>query len=892
MDNRPDPDELLRAAGRVVPSRGRLKIFFGYAAGVGKTYAMLEAAHAAQQGGADVLVGYVEPHTRPDTLKLLEGLPQLPLLRIVHQGVTLGEFDLDAALLRRPQLILVDELAHTNAEESRHFKRYQDVEELLRAGIDVYTTVNVQHLESLNDIVASITGVIVRERVPDRVFDGADQVELVDIEPEELIGRLHAGQVYRKSQAERALHHFFTLENLVALRELALRRTADRVNRTAARIQPSKGHYTEEHLLICLSPAPSNAKVIRTAARMCEAFHGVFTALYVNTGDGEVMGEQDRLRLTAHRRLAEQLGARIVNVYGDDVPAQIAEYARISGVSKIIMGRPRMRRRLLPGRASYVERLTELASDIDIYIIPDADSAPVRRSKRRRRRARPTPMDALKCLGLMAAATLVGLIMDALGASETNIITVYILGVMLSALTTQNHLLSIAASAASVLIFNGLFTDPRLSFWVNDPGYLITFAVMFASAFITSTLAVKIQRQTRQQAMKAHRTEVLLETSQMLQRARSREDILAQAAHQLIKLFDKTIVVYPLKEDAPPRVYRAEDDDRPEDYFFTPDERGVAAWVQRNGKHAGVGTGTLPGARCLYMAVRNHEEVFCVMGIALSSASELDAFDRNLMVAMLGEVALALEIDEVNEDRNQIALQARQEQLRANLLRAISHDLRTPLTSISGSADMLMKNSAVLDGGQKQQLYTDIYDDAVWLVNLVENLLSITRIENGSMHLHLQPELLDEVIQEALQHVNRHKTEHALSMSLEDDLLMARMDPRLVVQLIINLVDNAIKYTPQGSSIQLSARRDGGFARVEVADDGPGIDEATKAHLFDMFYVQSNVRSDGRRGLGLGLSLCKSIAAAHGGELTVRDNLPHGAIFSFTLPIEEATSHE
>lgn len=373
-EQRLDPDQLLTRIKGEKPkeSRGRLKIFFGYAAGVGKTYAMLEAAHAAKDAGVDVVAGYIEPHTRPATLGLLDGIERLPPLTLSYKGVALREFDLDGAIARRPQLILVDELAHTNAEGCRHRKRYQDIEELLKAGVDVYTTVNVQHIESLNDIVASITGVIVRERVPDSVFDSADQVKLVDIEPDDLIERLSEGKIYASDQAHRALGHFFTRENLVALREIALRRTADRVNRIAERGKPlGADYYTEEHILICLSSSPSNAKVIRTAARMAGAFHGSFTALFVETpGTAELDGE-NRGRLRENLRLAEQLGAHIATVYGEDIPAQIAEYAKVSGVSKIVIGRSNNRKGLFARRQNLVERLTVLAPNIDIHIIPD-----------------------------------------------------------------------------------------------------------------------------------------------------------------------------------------------------------------------------------------------------------------------------------------------------------------------------------------------------------------------------------------------------------------------------------------------------------------------------------------------------------------------------------------
>lgn len=422
---RANPDEILHRIKKEsnIESRGHLKIFFGYAAGVGKTYAMLKAAHAAKRRGLDIVVGYVEPHTRPQTLALLDGLEQLPTLTVSHKGISLHEFDLDGAIKRAPQLILVDELAHTNAEGCRHSKRYQDVEELLRAGIDVYTTVNVQHIESLNDMVASITGVTVRERVPDHLFDDADQVELVDIEPEELIDRLHAGQIYQEAQANRALEHFFSIENLTALREIALRRCADRINKMSEKVKSARGsgYFTDEHILICLSSSPTNAKIIRTAARMADAFKGSLTALFVETPEFASMSEANKQQLRSNIHLAQQMGAAIETVYGDDIAFQIAEFARLSGVSKIVMGRASARRKFF-GKPSLTERLTNAAPNLDIYIIPDKATTAYRRPKRTQ--AKPLHFswaDLLKTLLILAACTAIGYLFELLGFSEANI---------------------------------------------------------------------------------------------------------------------------------------------------------------------------------------------------------------------------------------------------------------------------------------------------------------------------------------------------------------------------------------------------------------------------------------------------------------------------------------
>lgn len=876
--------------------RGRLKIYFGYAAGVGKTSAMLKDAHDAKKDGFDVVAGYIEPHARPETIALLEGLEALPPLEIAYKGVALKEFDLDGALLRRPELILVDELAHTNAEGCRHKKRYQDVEELLRAGIDVFTTVNVQHIESLNDVVTSITGIAVHERIPDSVIDSADQIELVDIEPDELIERLQRGKIYRGEQAKRALTHFFTKEKLIALREIALRRTADKVDRIAARNgEPSKtgGSYANEHILVCLSSAPSNAKVIRTAARMADAFHGVFTALFVETPGTQELEGKRREALRENLRLAEQLGAQIATVYGEDIPAQIAEYAKASRVSKIVMGRSaHMGRRLT--KSNFVDRLTSLAPNLDIYIIPDLQSSFQGRKLSLAKPPELSAADAAKSVGILILCTLIGLWFDFLGFREANIITIYILGVLLNAVVTRGRVYSVVSSALSVLVFNFFFTTPRFTFQAYSSDYPVTFLVMLAASLITSTLTRRIKEQARQSAQKAYRTEVLLETSRKLQQAGDQSEILSETARQMVKLLDRSVIFYSERQNtlSKPLVFSKEGSEADPRSYLGVDERAVAEWVYKNNKRAGATTNTLSAARCLYLAVRGKDRVLAVAGIVMEKETPLGAFEKSLMIAMLGECALALEKERLNETQKQISMQMQQEQLRANLLRAISHDLRTPLTSISGNAGILMGNSRVLNEAQKQSLYTDIYDDSLWLINLVENLLSITRIDNGTLNLDLQPELLDDVVAEALRHINRKSAEHRIETRLDDEFLMARMDARLIIQVLINIVDNAVQYTPPGSRIVISARREKQAVLVEISDDGPGIPDEAKARLFEMFYTADNVRGDGRRGLGLGLSLCKSIVEAHGGKIYVRDNVPHGTVFCFTLQAQEVDLHE
>lgn len=891
QQQRPDPQQLLHHIHEQQEheSHGKLKIFFGYAAGVGKTYAMLKAAHQARQDGRDVVVGYVERHVRPDTLALLDGLEQLPCKEVVYKGVTVREFDLDAALERKPQIILVDELAHSNAAGSRHTKRYQDVEELLRAGIDVYTTVNVQHLESLHDLVASITGIAVSERFPDHVFDSADQVELVDIEPEDLIVRLQKGKVYQSGQAQRALNHFFTRENLAALREIALRRTADRLNRTAQRLGNEMGARAGEHILICLSSSPSNAKVIRTAARMSEAFHSGFTALFVETPETKELKGENLKRLRDNLRLAEQLGAQVATVYGEEPAVQIAEYARISGVTKIVLGRTNHRHSLFFRGKSLADRLTDLVGSIDIYIIPDAQ--PLYKKKFKFHHTDEPWFrwrDFCKTLLVVLLATAIGFGFYAVGLRDANIITIYILGVLITAVWTQGHLYGAIASFLSVLAFNFFFTDPRFTLHASAPDYPVTFLIMLIASVISSTLAARVKKQARQSAQKAYYTELLMSSSQKLQSGKGEQEILALAARQLSILLERPVLYALAKQQAELEFY-AEPKEQAGRILpsLSADERGVANWVVRNNKRAGATTNTLAGAQNLYLAVRGIKGVMGVVGIPTKYYPPFEVFEKNLTIAILNECGLILERKRLGDEKQAYELETQQERLRANLLRAISHDLRTPLTSISGNAGVLMEKSILLDDDKKQELYRSIYDDSMWLYNLTENLLSITRIENGTMHLQTNAELLDEVFREALSHLDSHAREHNISVELPDDLLMARMDVRLIIQVIINIVNNAIKYTPAGSHIVLRAEKQKSMVAVSIADDGPGVPDAQKEHLFDLFYTASRGKPDNRRGLGLGLNLCRSIVTAHGGEITATDNTPHGMVFTFTLPLEE-----
>ena len=865
---------------------GKLKIFFGYAAGVGKTYAMLEAAHEAKRRGIDIVCGYIEPHTRPDTLRLVSGLECLDKLEVKYNNIVLKEFNLDLALKRHPKIILVDEFAHTNAKGLRHDKRYQDIEELLNNGIDVYTTVNVQHIESLNDIVSAITGITVREKIPDYIFDRADEIKIIDIEPKDLIDRINKGKVYKAKQATRAINNYFTLENLTALREIALRRCADQVNNVSekAKIKKHDDYYTNEHILVGLSSSPSNAKIIRTAARIAQVFKGYFTAVFVETPEYPSMSKENKDRLLENIKLAETLGARIETIYGDNIPFQIASIAKSLGISKIVIGRSAAINNKLFKKQTLVERLISYAPQIDVYVIPDVNNSRNYYDHKLFTSPRKLIQDILATLISVTAATLIGLLFKHLGFKESNIIMIYVLGVVINSVFTVNRGISIISSILAVMLFNFFFTEPYFSLKAYDSNYPITFIIMFLTAFLTSTLAVRLKNHAKKSASAAYRTKILLETNQSLQHARDKDEIFSVAAKQLIDLTKRDIITYKAMDNhlCTPEVYHADPDNK--EMYQDPNEMAVVTWVYKNNKHAGAFTNTLSNAKCLYLAIRSNNEVFGVIGISRGSEA-LDSNQKSIMLSILGECALALENEKNRMEKEEAAIIAKNEQLRANLLRAISHDLRTPLTSISGNASTLLNNEERLDKETKNKLFIDIYDDSMWLINLVENLLSVTRLEEDKLNLKLTTELLSDVIDEAMKHISRKSLEHQIIKDYDEELIFAKMDARLIVQVVINIVDNAIKYTPKDSIIKISARKEANEAAIYISDNGDGIPDLVKPRIFDMFYSGANNISDSKRSLGLGLSLCKSIITAHGGSISCYDNKPKGTIFKFTLPL-------
>lgn len=855
--------------------KGQLKIFFSYAESIGKTAAMLKAAQGQQAQGLNVAVGCIGARASEDVVLLLREFDRIgPADR--------DGLDLDQALKKRPDLILIDELACSNRQGSRHRKRYQDIDELLKSGIDVYTTVNVGNIESLHDTVADITGVRTWERIPDFVFDQADQVELIDMEPGELIERL------KGSEEEDSL---FTMEQLTALREIALRRCADRVKRLARR-QQKRGFHTDEHILVCLSSAPSNAKIIRTAARMARAFNSQFTALFVETPDFKAAAAQDRERLRANENLAEQLGAHIETVYGEDVPYQIAEFARLFGITKIVLGRSVAARKYFLGKMPLTEQLISYVPEMDIHIIPDQSTDKgYRPQKAKSRRGLNVVENTAKSGCILTGATALSLGFYRLGFTEANIIMVYILGVLLTSIVTSHQIYSLVSSIASVFIFNFLFTHPRFSLVAYETGYPVTFVVLFLTAYITGTLAIRYKEQAGQSAKIAYRTKILFDTNQLLSKAGSRAEIIQAAAKQIRKLLDRKLVIFENVDGQLSRPCFFGERSAAEPSFHMEKELETAKWVMKNNHMAGAGTDTLSDACYTYLALRVSDRVYGVVGIEAANGP-LDAAEHGILLSILGECALALENEKNVREKEAAAVLAESEQLRANLLRTISHDLRTPLTTILGNASSLISNGDSFDRETKRRIYSDIYDDSMWLINLVENLLYATRIEGGRMSLHTSTELLSDIIEEAIKHMGRQAASRRIKVIHEDDMLLVRADAKLIVQVIANMVDNGVKYTEDGMTVTVTARKKGSMAEILVADNGNGIPDREKKHVFEKFYCGSSKIADNRRSLGLGLFLCKAIVEAHGGTIAVGDHEPKGAVFSFTLPLEEVTLYE
>lgn len=652
----------------------------------------------------------------------------------------------------------------------------------------------------------------------------------------------------------------------------------------------------EERILVCLSSSPSNGKIIRTAAQMAEAFNGTLTALFVETPLAGKMGKEDQERLKGNIKLAKQSGAEIETVYGDDISFQIAEFARLSGITRIVIGRSAAKKKGIFAGTSLVEKLIDHAPEMEIYIIPDSQMGPevIRKWNRLVQKNDFSLKAAIQSAGILFAATAAGWMFEKLKLTDANIITVYILGVLLISIVTEGWFYSFSATIASVLVFNFLFTAPRFTLRAYDRSYPFTFAVMFLAALITGSLASRLKQHAGQAARDAYRLKVLLDTNQLLQQAKGKSEILEGTAQQIVKLLKRETVIYDVKNGKlgqPLHTIPQGGEILVEDETC---EEQAAVWALENNRHAGTGTDHFKQAKRQYLAIRVNSTVYGVVGIMIQK-QPLDAFENSVLLSILGECALALENDKNVREKEEAAILAKNEQLRANLLRTISHDLRTPLTSISGNANNLLYNESCLDAQMRRQIYGDIYDDSMWLIDLVENLLSVTRIEEGRMQIRQSAELVDEVIREALKHTGQSRTGRTIKVEEEDELILAKMDARLIVQVLINLIGNAVKYTPQGTDITVQVKKEkteNSQVIISVCDLGDGIPDDRKERVFDMFYTGGDQVADSRRSLGLGLGLCRSIINAHGGKIWISDNIPHGAVVTFTLPAEEVELNE
>ena len=652
----------------------------------------------------------------------------------------------------------------------------------------------------------------------------------------------------------------------------------------------------EERILVCLSSSPSNGKIIRTAAQMAEAFNGTLTALFVETPLAGKMGKEDQERLKGNIKLAKQSRAEIETVYGDDISFQIAEFARLSGITRIVIGRSAAKKKGIFAGTSLVEKLIDHAPEMEIYIIPDSQMGPevIRKWNRLAQKNDFSLKAAVQSAGILFAATAAGWMFEKLKLTDANIITVYILGVLLISIVTEGWFYSFSATIASVLVFNFLFTAPRFTLRAYDRSYPFTFAVMFLAALITGSLASRLKQHAGQAARDAYRLKVLLDTNQLLQQAKGKSEILEGTAQQIVKLLKRETVIYDVKNGKlgqPLHTIPQGGEILVEDETC---EEQAAVWALENNRHAGTGTDHFKQAKRQYLAIRVNSTVYGVVGIMIQK-QPLDAFENSVLLSILGECALALENDKNVREKEEAAILAKNEQLRANLLRTISHDLRTPLTSISGNANNLLYNESCLDAQMRRQIYGDIYDDSMWLIDLVENLLSVTRIEEGRMQIRQSAELVDEVIREALKHTGQSRTGRTIKVEEEDELILAKMDARLIVQVLINLIGNAVKYTPQGTDITVQVKKEkteNSQVIISVCDLGDGIPDDRKERVFDMFYTGGNQVADSRRSLGLGLGLCRSIINAHGGKIWISDNIPHGTVVTFTLPAEEVALNE
>lgn len=881
-DRRPNPDALLAHVKEeeARAQRGKLTVFLGAAPGVGKTYAMLEAARQRRADGVDVVAGFVETHGRPETEALLTGLEVLASRTVLYHGAALREFDLDATLARRPALVLVDELAHTNAPGCRHAKRWQDVAELLDAGVDVYTAVNVQHLESLNDVVAQITGVIVRETIPDSILEQADEVELVDLPPDELLQRLRDGKVYVPEQAREAARNFFRKGNLIALRELALRRTAERVeaqmrgymkDHAVGRVWPAA-----ERLLVCVGPSPTSARLVRATKRMAERLDAPWIAVYVKTPGQRRLPPEARDRVVDTLRLAESLGAETVTLTGTRMSDEVLACARERNVTKIVVGKPTRSfwKRVVLG--SVVDSLVEGSGDIDVYVI-SGEHAPIGPPILRGRPRPPALRPYVESLAVVAAATGVAWAMFSY-FELANIVMIYLLGVVIVAMRHTRGP-SLLASLLSVAAFDFFFVPPYLSFTVSDTQYLITFAVMLVVGLVISTLAARIRVQADAARERERQTAALYAMSRELASTRGVDQLLAIAVRHVSEVFSSQVVV--LLPDGngslAPRTASG-------DFRADTNEFAVARWVFEHRQPAGRGMPTLPGAAALYLPLIGPRDTVGVLGVRPTESDRLDSPDElHQLETFANQTALAIERARLADEAQASEVEMERERLRSSLLSSVSHDLRTPLATITGAVSTILQQEERLDASTRRDLLVSIFEESNRLNRLVQNLLQMTRLEAGELDLRRELHPVEEVVGAALSRLRRQLEGRRITTRVPSDLPLVPMDDVLIEQVLVNLLENAVKYTPAGSPIDIIATATDRAVTIEVADRGPGLRPGDDVRVFEKFY---RAHADAGRGAGLGLAICHGIVKAHGGRIWAH-NLPGGGVaFMFSLPLE------
>jgi len=892
-DVRPDPDQLLARveAEEARAKRGRLRIFFGASAGVGKTYAMLEAARSLRSGGTDVVVGYVEPHGRVETERLLEGLERLPTLAVSYREILRHEFDLDAALLRRPSILLVDELAHSNLvggqPAPRHPKRWQDVEELLDAGISVWTTVNVQHLESLNDLVAQITGVRQKETLPDRFFNEADDIELIDLPPDDLLARLRSGKVYIPDEAATAVERFFRTPNLMALRELALRRVADRVE-AAARALPvdrTRARLASDRIMVAVGPDQQAEQLVRAGKRLADALDSEWTVVYVETPALLRLSEAQRNRRIDVLRLAESLGAETVTLDGPTAAATLLEYAQTRNATRVIVGAPKRRGWRAWLRPSTSTQLLRHARGFDLTAI----ALPEQAESQRAPRSRATVADSSPIRWPRYGWALVTTLLCSAVAfglyprfELANLVMVYLLGVTVAGLRFGRGP-AVMTAILNVAAFDFFFVPPRFSFAVSDVQYLLTFSVMLTIALVIASLVASVRQQTRVAGARERRTALLYAMSRELAATRGISGMARVAVRHLAEVFQiKAVVLLP---DAEGKLHYPRD--RPLENSFRSADLAVAQWVADHSRQAGLGTDTLPAATGLYLALGDERQRLGVLAVLPSNPRRvLLPEQRHLLETFASQIGLALERARLAEVAEAAGLAAERESLRNTLLASISHDLRTPLAVMAGAGSTLAEHGAKLDEATRFSLAHSIEIKAREMSELVSNVLDLMRFESGQVVLRRDWETLDDLVGTALQRLEVRLAGHAVELRMAPELPPVYVDATLIVQLFANLLDNAAKYTPAGTRVSVSAVADGAFVRVVVEDDGPGLPPGEPARLFDKFQ-----RGNGEGtvvGVGLGLAICQAIVRAHGGEIEAQRRAGRGARFELTLPSSEA----